>query len=191
MCRWFLFDSKIDRSRHHAHVLSLLGRQGVLGCQSIPFFWYPFCIFSFVMKIKANRPRTWKEIIFSAFALSALVCLSYLAKKDLLMPGSDFAGNNYYFNASFYGALAVSGAYFFRGEGVTAGEWFKDLAGGIGLIVLLVLSLPLYLMGIHVAFSPLFLLGNLLSGNIDYLFLFYYLLIAMFFVFLLTRKSGK
>jgi len=143
------------------------------------------------MKFKANRPRTRKEIILSAFALSALVCLFYLAKKDLLRPGSDFAGNNYYFNASFYGALAVGGTYFYRGEGVTADEWFKDLAGVIGLLVLVVLSLPLYLMIFYVAFSPLILLENLLRGNIDYLFLFYYLLITIFFIFLLSRKSGK
>ena len=116
----------------------------------------------------------------------------YLAKKDLLRPGSDFAGNNYYFNTSFYGALAVGGTYFFRGEGVTAGEWFKDLAGAIGLLVLVVLSLPLYLMIFYVGVSPLMLLGNLLTGNIDYLFLFYYLLISIFFIFfLLSRKSGK
>lgn len=163
----------------------------IIGWQSIPFFWYPSCIFSFVMKFKANRPRTWKENILFAFALSALVCLFYLAKQDLLRPDSDLAGNNYYFNASYYGALAVGGTYFFRGDGVTADEWFKNLAGVIGLIVLLVLSLPLYLMLAYVGVSPLILLVNLLSGNIDYLFLFYYLLIALFFVFLLSRKSGK
>jgi hypothetical protein len=143
------------------------------------------------MKSNTNKSRTRKDVLLSAFALSALVCLFYLAKKDLLGPDSDFAGSNYYFNASYYGALAVGALYLFRKEGVSVHQWFKDLAGVLGLLVLVIFSLPLYMMLFHAVWSPLVLLANLLSGNIDYLFLLYFFLIAIVFIFLLSWRNGR
>jgi hypothetical protein len=143
------------------------------------------------MKSNANKSRTRKGILLYAFALSALVCLFYLAKKELLGPNSDFAGGDYYFNASFYGALAVGGSYLLRKEGVSVRQWFKDLAGVLGLLVLVIFSLPLYMMLFYAVWSPLILFANLLSGNIDYLFLLYYFLIAIFFFFLLNWRNGR